>query len=70
MRQVHRAGEKKTFIDFSGKRPTLVDPRTGEARRVELFVAVLGASGLTVAEAPWPAAAAGQGRSSGGGSRG
>ena len=26
MRQVHRAGEK-TFIDFSGKRPTLVDPR-------------------------------------------
>ena len=27
MRQVHRAGEK-TFIDFSGKRPTLVDPRT------------------------------------------
>ena len=25
MRQVHRAGEK-TFIDFSGKRPTLVDP--------------------------------------------
>ena len=30
MRQVHRAGEK-TFIDFSGKRPTRVDPRTGEA---------------------------------------
>ena len=26
MRQVHRAGEK-TFIDFSGKRPALVDPR-------------------------------------------
>ena len=50
MRQVHRAGEK-TFIDFSGKRPTVVDPRTGEARRVELFVAVLGASSLTYAEA-------------------
>ena len=50
MRQVHRAGEK-TFIDFSGKRPTRVDPRTGEARRVELFVAVLGASSLTYAEA-------------------
>ena len=28
MRQVHRAGEK-TFIDFSGKRPELTDPRTG-----------------------------------------
>ena len=50
MRQVHRAGEK-TFIDFSGKRPTLVNPRTGEARRVEPFVAVLGASSLTYAEA-------------------
>ena len=50
MRQVHRAGEK-TFIDFSGKRPAVVDPRTGEARRVELFVAVLGASSLTYAEA-------------------
>ena len=41
MRQVHRAGEK-TFIDFSGKRPALVDRHTGELRRVELFVAVLG----------------------------
>ena len=29
MRQRHRAGEK-TFVDFSGKRPHLVDPKTGE----------------------------------------
>ena len=50
MRQVHRAGEK-TFIDFSGKRPQLTDPRTGKAIPVELFVAVLGASGYTYAEA-------------------
>ena len=50
MRQVHRAGEK-TFIDFSGKRPTLVDRRTGELRPVELFVAVLGASSFTYVEA-------------------
>ena len=50
MRQVHRAGEK-TFIDFSGKRPALVDPRTGEVRRVELFVAVLGPSSFTYTEA-------------------
>ena len=50
MRQVHRAGEK-SFIDFSGKRPSLVDRRTGELRSVELFVAVLGASSLTYAEA-------------------
>jgi transposase len=52
MRQVHRAGEK-LFVDFSGKRPHLVDPRTGEAIAVELFVGVLGASGLIYAEATW-----------------
>ena len=50
MRQVHRAGEK-TFLDFSGKKPTVVDRRTGEERAVELFVAVLGASTYTYAEA-------------------
>lgn len=50
MRQLHRAGER-TFVDFSGKRPHLVDRRTGEEIPVELFVGVLGASGLTYAEA-------------------
>jgi transposase len=50
MRQPHRAGEK-TFIDFSGKRPHLVDGKTGEEIPVELFVAVLGASCYTYAEA-------------------
>ncbi len=50
MRQQHRAGEK-TFIDFSGKRLQLVDRRTGEEIPVELFVAVLGASSYTYAEA-------------------
>lgn len=50
MRQVHRAGEK-TFVDFSGKKPAIVDPETGEVREVELFVAALGASGFTYAEA-------------------
>ena len=50
MRQVHRAGEK-TFIDFLGKRPTIVDRYTGEERPVELFGAVLGASRYTYAEA-------------------
>jgi transposase len=43
MRQVHRAGEK-LFVDYSGKRPHIVDPTTGESRDVELFVAVMGAS--------------------------
>ncbi|MBI2829418.1 MAG: IS21 family transposase [Acidobacteria bacterium] len=50
MRQVHRAGEK-LFVDFSGKRPHLVDTTTGEETAVELFVGVLGASGLIYAEA-------------------
>jgi transposase len=50
MRQVHKAGEK-TFIDFSGKKPHIVDPATGEVITVELFVAALGASSYTYAEA-------------------
>ena len=50
MRQIHRAGEK-LFVDYSGKKPEIVDPATGEVREVELFVAVLGASNFTYAEA-------------------
>jgi transposase len=50
MRQVHRAGEK-TFVDFSGQRPSLVDATTGALVPVELFVGVLGASGLIYSEA-------------------
>lgn len=50
MRQVHRGGEK-AFVDYSGKRARLVDPTTGDVREVELFVAVLGASSMTYAEA-------------------
>lgn len=50
MRQVHTAGEK-CFVDYSGRRPSYVDPHTGELIDVELFVAVLGASNYTYAEA-------------------
>jgi len=50
MRQLHVAGEKM-FVDYSGKRPCIVDPRTGEVTEVELFVAVLGASNYTYVEA-------------------
>jgi transposase len=50
MRLIHHAGEK-LFVDYSGKRPHLVDAATGEWREVELFVAVLGASNYTYAEA-------------------
>jgi transposase len=50
MRQVHRAGEK-VFIDYSGKKLQVCSPDTGEVVPVELFVAVLGASNYTYAEA-------------------
>ncbi|HXH98433.1 MAG TPA: IS21 family transposase [Gaiellaceae bacterium] len=50
MRQVYIAGEH-TFVDYSGKKPCIVDRDTGEVTEVELFVAVLGASNYTYAEA-------------------
>ncbi|NPD69745.1 IS21 family transposase (plasmid) [Lichenicola cladoniae] len=53
MRQQHVAGHK-AFVDYSGKRVPIADPVTGEVRMAEIFVAVLGASSLTYAEATWP----------------
>lgn len=50
MRQSHKGGER-AFVDYSGKKPHIVDRRTGELLEVELFVGVLGASNLTYAEA-------------------
>jgi transposase len=50
MRQVHQGGEK-LFVDYAGQKPTIIDPATGERIPVELFVAVLGASNYTYAEA-------------------
>jgi transposase len=50
MRQLHIAGDK-LFVDYAGKKPYLLDRATGERREVELFVAVLGASNYTYAEA-------------------
>jgi transposase len=52
MRQVHRAGDK-LFIDYSGDRVPIINAGTGEIRRAEIFVAVLGASSYTYAEATW-----------------
>ena len=52
MRQQHVAGDK-AFVDYSGKRVPIIDPATGEVRQAEIFVAVLGGSNLTYAEATW-----------------
>lgn len=50
MRQTHKGGEKG-FVDYSGKKPFLVDVETGELKPVDIFVMVLGASNYTYAEA-------------------
>jgi transposase len=52
MRQQHIAGDK-AFVDYSGKRVPIANPATGEVHLAEIFVAVLGASNLTYAEATW-----------------
>jgi transposase len=52
MRQIHLAGEK-LFVDFAGRTGEVIDPRTGEIRPVQIFVAVLGASNFTYAAAVW-----------------
>jgi transposase len=50
LRRVYRGGEV-LFVDFSGKRPGIVDAANGEVTPVELFVAVMGASNFTYVEA-------------------
>jgi len=52
MRQDHRAGEK-LFVDYAGPTVAIVNPHTGEVRDAQIFVAVLGASNYTYAEATW-----------------
>jgi transposase len=52
MRQTHRAGER-VFIDYSGKKMSVVDTETGAIREAEIFVASMGASKYTYAEATW-----------------
>ena len=52
MRQDHKAGEK-LFVDYAGMTMPVVNQRTGEVRQAEIFVATLGASNYTFAEATW-----------------
>jgi transposase len=52
MRQDHKAGEK-LFVDYAGQTVGMVDPHTGEIKEAQIFVAVLGASSYTFAEATW-----------------
>jgi transposase len=50
LRQEYRAGEK-LFVDYAGKGIEVINPLTGEIKEAEIFVAVLGASNYTYAEA-------------------
>ena len=52
MRQTHPAGERM-FVDYAGQTVEVIDGATGEVRRAQVFVAVLGASNFTYAEARW-----------------
>ncbi len=48
MRQARRPGEE-LYVDYSGKRPSVVDANTGVATPVELWIGVLGSSRKTFA---------------------
>ena len=50
MRQVHFAGDK-LFIDYSGLTMPIVDKKTGEITKAQIFVSVLGMSGYTFVHA-------------------
>lgn len=52
MRQKYKAGEK-LFVDYAGQTVAVRDLETGEIREAEIFVATLGASNYSYAEAHW-----------------
>lgn len=50
LRIVHVAGEK-LFVDYAGQTMSVINPDTGDAQEVQIFVSVLGASDYIFAEA-------------------
>ena len=53
MRQSYAGGDK-LFVDYAGDTvPVIVDRLTGKTQPAQIFVAVLGASNFTYAEASW-----------------
>jgi transposase len=52
MRQEHRAGEK-LFVDYAGQTVQVYDLHSNQMREAQIFVAALGASNYTYAEATW-----------------
>jgi transposase len=52
LRQSYKAGEKM-FVDYAGQTVSVINPKSGEVRDAQVFVAVLGASNYTYTEATW-----------------
>ena len=52
LRQNHAPGDK-LFVDYAGQTIVIFDRHGGEARAAQIFVAVLGCSNYTYAEATW-----------------
>ncbi|CAN5264200.1 IS21-like element ISPsy14 family transposase [soil metagenome] len=52
LRFAHAPGEK-LFVDYAGQTVEVIDRLSGEMRAAQIFVAVLGASNYTYAEATW-----------------
>ncbi len=52
LRHTHRPGDK-LFVDYAGQTIEITDRLTGLRRSAQIFVAVLGASNYTYAEATW-----------------
>jgi transposase len=50
MIQEHKAGDK-LFVDYAGQTMPITDPKTGEVTDAQIFVAALGSSNYTFAEA-------------------
>ena len=46
----HKVGDKM-FVDYTGKKLSIIDRNTGEIQEVEVFVSILGSSRLTYVEA-------------------
>lgn len=52
MRQIHKADDK-LFVDYAGQTVPIVSGSTGEVRTAQIFVAVMGATNYTFAEATY-----------------
>jgi transposase len=53
MRQARRPAGERMFVDYAGQSVKLIDGDSEEIRQAQIFVAKMGASSYTYAEANW-----------------